>query len=315
MKSLEQLLEFYRANLIEELGLLELRRRRVRNVVIAAIIVGAVGLAGSIGVGVTGIIPPWAAALTAIGSVAGAIFGGGKSFATFRTRYKSQVSAPVVGFLDPSFTYEPDAHLGKNEVIEAALFPEQASTLSGEDLITGEIEGRSFRVSEIMLRGSESSGGNKQTIHEYFHGLFLVLSPGRTVGSRVWLRTPGAPLTAEEDVQAKLEEHFLSLGEAARIHESDESLELEVRAENIEVALDTVTLELADRMRALAARVGGRVYGAFVGEHFYLAAESQSDYFEPSLWNKLVNREEIEAFHGDFEALLAAAAAAIPGER
>lgn len=315
MKSLEQLLEFYRTNLLEELGLLELQRRRVRKTITASIVVGAVGLAASIGVGVTEIVPPWAAALAAIGAIAGAVIVGAKTFAAFRARYKSQVIAPIVGFLDPSFTYDPEAHLGKNELFDCALFPEKASMLSGEDLITGEIEGRSFRVSEIMLRGSESSGGNKQTIHEYFHGLFLVLSLGRTVGSRVWLRTPGTPLTAEEDVHARIEAHFLSLGEAARIHERDESLELEVRAENIEVALDTVTLELADRMRALAARQGGRVYGAFVGEHFYLAAESHNDYFEPSVWNKLVSREDIEAFHGDFEAILAAAAAAIPGER
>ena len=58
MKSLEQLLEFYRANLLEELGLLELQRRRVRNVITAMIIVGAFGLAGSIGVGAAGIIRP-----------------------------------------------------------------------------------------------------------------------------------------------------------------------------------------------------------------------------------------------------------------
>ncbi|MCB0219307.1 MAG: DUF3137 domain-containing protein [Chrysiogenetes bacterium] len=314
MKSLEQLLEFYRANLLEELGLLELQRRRIRNVITAMIIVGALGLAGSIGVGAAGIIPPWAAALTAIGAIAGAVIVGAKTFAAFRARYKSQVIAPIISFLDPSFTYDPEAHLGKNELLDCALFPEKASMLSGEDLITGKLEGRAFRVSEIMLRGKESRA-DKETTHEYFHGLFLALSLGRTIGARVWLRTPGAPLTAEEDIQQKLEEHFLALGEAARFRERDESLELEVRAEDIEVALDTLTLELADRMRAFAARQGGRVYGAFVGEHFYLAAESQNDYFEPSVWNKLVSREDIESFHADFEAFLAAAAAAIPGER
>lgn len=314
MKSLEQLLEFYRSDLLEELGLLELQRRRVRNVIIASMVVGALGLAGSIGVGVTGILPPWAAALTAIGSIVGAIIAGGKSFAGFRARYKAQVIAPIVGFLDPTFAYDAKNHMEKNDLIASGLFPQVASMLSGEDLVTGELAGRGFRVSELTIRAKEASGSDSETVSEYFHGLFLALSPGRTIGSRVWLRTPGVPLTAEEDIQPTLEEHFLSLGEAARIHERDESLELEVRAENIEVALDTITLELADALRALAARLGGRVYGAFVGENFYLAAESHNDYFEPSVWNKLVSREEIEAFHGDFTALLAAAAQAIPGE-
>ena len=107
-------------------------------------------LAGSISVGAAGIIPPWAAALTAIGAIAGAVIVGAKTFAAFRARYKSQVIAPIISFLDPSFTYDPEAHLGKNELLDCALFPEKASMLSGEDLITGKLDDAVPEVPDLL---------------------------------------------------------------------------------------------------------------------------------------------------------------------
>lgn len=313
MKSLHDLLIFYRDELLEDLGELELQRRMLRWRIIGGIVFALAAFAMGIIAAAMDLIPTWAGVIGALaGAVIGVIFSA-TQYEGFRHRYKERICAPLLHFLDPSFKYDPAGRIDDEEIKQTRLLPELWNKYTGEDLITGRLGSRPFRMSEVRLLRNESAanGGNNETEEiDYFEGVVVALERGRSTHVPVWFRTFREPQARHMGARLEIGEHFSKLGEAIDFPGHDADLAIEVRAGDAELARELVAPELSQKLHALADMLGGQVYGAFMGERFYLAAESPRNYFEPRVWEKLVQREEIEAFHADFSALLDAAAAA-----
>lgn len=313
MKNLHELLIFYRDELLEDLGELELQRRMLRWRIIGGIVFALAAFVMGIIAAAMDLIPTWAGVIGALaGAVIGAIFSA-TQYEGFRHRYKERICAPLLRFLDPSFEYDPAGRIDEEEIKQTRLLPELWDKYTGEDLITGRLGSRPFHMSEVRLlrnEGTASGGNNESEEIDYFEGVVVALKRTRETRVPVWFRTLREPLTRHIGARLAIDEQFIKLGNVVDFPDPDADFELEVRAENAEFARELVTQDLSQKLHALADVLGGQVYGAFMGERFYLAAESPRNYFEPRVWEKLVQREEIEAFHADFSALLDAAAAA-----
>lgn len=87
---------------------------------------------------------------------------------------RSRVLEPVVTFWDPSFRYQPQRAISREEFEASRLYADQLIDLySGEDLVTGRHGATAFRFCEVHARRVTRRKGRSET-RTVFRGLFFV---------------------------------------------------------------------------------------------------------------------------------------------
>lgn len=129
----------------------------------------------------------------------------------YRSRYKTEVVAPLIEQIDPSAIYEPNAKLDPAVLDATGLFPPAPETHS-DDRIRGNVNGVPFQLSNVYRWRTITRYGRGQR-EIVFRGLFLQIALPFTVDGLTCLIGDNVEATAPQEHRKTLKQVDLGLGE------------------------------------------------------------------------------------------------------
>lgn len=92
--------------------------------------------------------------------------------------YKDTVVKRMISFMDDSLDYDADGFIDYEVFEQSKLFPLQPDHYTGDDLISGEIEGVPVQLSELMVQYEKTDKRRKKSKwNTVFNGIFLIAEP------------------------------------------------------------------------------------------------------------------------------------------
>ena len=98
--------------------------------------------------------------------------------------FKSKVVSPLIGFIDPTLSYDPEGKIDKLTFERGGMVSTKRSMYNGTDLITGSREGRSFALSTISVIKRTLRYSGYMTL---FNGLYCTVSLESSLRGYIYL--------------------------------------------------------------------------------------------------------------------------------
>ncbi len=93
-------------------------------------------------------------------------------FTPYKKNYKEQLIRPVVNYISSDFQYDPKQHISSRHIRDSKTIISKFNRLKGDDLVTGQIHGHPFELSEIKAEYKTKHKKDNKT-KTVFHGLFF----------------------------------------------------------------------------------------------------------------------------------------------
>ncbi len=121
------------------------------------------------------------------------LFKKGSNFTPINEEYKLRVIPELISFVNSNLRYEKEKGITQVEFNRTQLF-DNASIFSSEDLITGEINGISYRMADVKAKRTHqydvNSGVRNGTV-TVFEGLYVIATNPKDLGPRLFIRYKG----------------------------------------------------------------------------------------------------------------------------
>lgn len=172
MKSPEAFKAFYDSSLLPVLQLIEADRKKIVSAILLYVL-GAIAIAVPVFIFLGG---PW--------FVIPLIIAGLMFFFKYRDqikmhemRFKNEVIAKMITFIDPGLKYEPTNYIGEQDYRRSKLFLGDFNVYRGDDLIHGKLDKTAICFSELHTElettTRDSDGNKKKSRTTVFRGIFF----------------------------------------------------------------------------------------------------------------------------------------------
>jgi len=300
MKTIEQLHEFFRTEMIKHLQLLEQRRKGVlAKIVITAAVVGiialVIGVIMSSKIGVPfGFLAPVIVVGSLVIGVAVKVCSVGYVF-----EFKELVIRPIVKFIDERLVYNPTDYIKKELFMLSNIFTTRPNRYKGDDMVSGKIGSTKLRFSELNAEYESGSGEDRERT-VIFKGLFFVADFNKDFcGTTVVL-----PDTAERlfgRLGQKLQSMNVFRGQLIKLEDIEFEKHFVVYGQDQIEARYILSPSLMKRIVDFKQRTGQKVYLSFVGSMVFVAIWLNRRLFEPRLFNTLLDFEPIRQYFEDLQ--------------
>jgi hypothetical protein len=222
----------------------------------------------------------------------------------FRREFKLRIIGPLVRFVSPDLSYDPDGSIPRHDFVASSLFLQGIDRYRGEDLVSGHVDRTAIRFSEIHAEyktTTRDSKGHTQTQwHTIFKGLFFVADFNKHFSGR----TVVLPDQAER-LLGRLGKTLqsLSIGRDPLVKLEDPEFEkaFVVYGSDQTEARYILSTSLMRRLLEYQQRAGARLYAAFVHSNLYLGLSTRRNLFEPRLFRSLLDIRMAETFLQDLQ--------------
>ena len=238
---------------------------------------------------------------------------GVKAHGAFRAAYKETVVREVFSFFDPSWNYTPSGHISRRDYDLSGIFRNRVDRYSGDDLVSGSVDGTDFHFSELHTQYKtetrDSKGNRKTQWHTIFKGLFFQAELGRPVPCTTYV----LPDTAEKLLGSWLGRKLQALGGNKTLSGHGPLIKLENTAFEKEFVVHgddevgsrvILNPKMMEQILALKASLKRNIAIAYVGERAYVAVSMGEDMFEPRLFSSLVRFDDLETMHRTLSGVL-----------
>lgn len=216
--------------------------------------------------------------------------------------YKREIVARLLEFIDPSLTYSPEEHVPFQDFHESGFFPLRPDHFSGDDLITGQVDGIPIVFSELEvsykknLSPKENEKHSGRGWHTLFHGLFLKAEYPEDLGVHMYI-LPDTLQYYFGQAGRTLQRNTLYYGTHVPVRNPDFSEQFVVYADQPALAERLLTTELLNKMMLLHQKGNCKVYAAFIREHIYVAVDLRREIFEVDTTRPLYSKYFIRNFY------------------
>ncbi|NME72241.1 DUF3137 domain-containing protein [Flammeovirga aprica] len=222
-------------------------------------------------------------------------------------KYKEDVVSPIVEMIDDTWVYKPKNKISRNQFNASLLFPRQADSYIGDDLIEGVIEQTDFKCSELHTLYSTGSGDSKKWVTLFkglfFHADFNKHFSGVTfVRSRSWNTNYNADKFLDNfipDISFDNTTPSKKLSEVHLEHELFSKIFMVNATDQIE-ARYILTPTIMEAFVNLFYYYQRPINVSFVGTRVYCAVSFQEDLFEPPIYKSV---HDLEALHKVYSLL------------
>jgi len=304
MKTIEELHEFFRTELIKYLMPLEKRRKGVLNkIIITGAVAGIIALVIGIIVGgkmrtpfgflnpvIIGAVVIWAVII----GLAAKILSAG-----YVVEFKQFVIQPIVKFIADGLDYNPKDYIKKELFMLSNIFTTKPNRYEGDDLVAGKIGATQLRFSELDAEYESGSGKDKDcTI--IFKGLFFVADFNKDFrGTTVVL-----PDTAERlfgRLGQKLQSMNIFRGQLIKLEDIEFEKHFVVYGHDQIEARYILSPSLMKRIVDFKQKTSRKIYLSFVGSMLFVAISINRPLFEPRLFNTLLDFEPVRQYFEDLQ--------------
>lgn len=221
--------------------------------------------------------------------------------------FKMKVVAPIIHYISPDLTYQPQSGITKERFLRSGLFHHQIDRYHCEDLIQGTTDKTRIEFSELHAEyktETRDSKGNRRTEwHTIFQGLFFIADFNKHFNGRTFV----LPDTAEKLLGRfgqKLQELGKSHGELVKLEDPEFEREFAVYSSDQIEARYILSPALMRRMLEFKNKTGGKVYFSFTGGEVNIGISSTKNRFEPKLFSTLLDIEMAREFVTDLQLAL-----------
>ena len=206
----------------------------------------------------------------------------------FQFNFKDRIIRKMVAFWDPSFRYQINNHVKTAEVLESGMLYPKNYKAGGSDMIQGEIDGVSFRFSDLHLLTEKTYvKKNEDPYDTAMFGSFFIAGFPKTFRNTVFVysKTSMSSLTYEGDKVVLEDPEFMDL---FRVYAVDQ-----IEARYI------LTTSMMERIKAMRKKMGKHLYLAFANNKLYVMNNNSLDRFEASWFKRVDKKETLVQFYNE----------------
>ncbi len=236
--------------------------------------------------------------------ITGILFGG--TWArdkTFYTDFKQQVIEPIVKFVSPDLTYEPNNYVGSDSFQRSRIFMNRVDRYSGDDMVHGKVDKTQIWFSEIKAEykttTTDNKGRRRTRWHTVFKGLFFIADFNKHFQ------------TSTVVLPNRLGKGFLAgFFKKMNISRREKLVKLEdpdfnkyfvVYGEDQVEARYVLSTSLMRRITEFREKHPNHLYISFVNSFLYIAIAYTKDLFEPSYFKKLTRFSLVQEYFEDIQ--------------
>jgi hypothetical protein len=221
----------------------------------------------------------------------------------YRTAFKSNVVAEILNAVNPSWTYDSDRMIGSEVYWQSDIFRTNYDRYAGDDFVSGVIEKTDFECSELHTQYKQVTYDSKGRRQEHwvtiFRGLFFHADFNKEFKGRTYV----SPDVAEK-MLGKFGQKFQSFTGPAplvKLENIEFEKEFVVHATDQIEARYILTPTIMEAILRIKKQYNCEVHFSFVGSRVYCALSISKNLFEPKIFGKVVDLDEIENMYTMFK--------------
>ncbi len=294
MGSYNNFREFYEKELLPDLEIFDLQRKKSNRNVITILSITATLIAGEVL-----LIPTASESLKVIIPIITAVTGiilTGIFSKNFRREYKSKIISRITNFVEEGLVYSPEGSVTQAEFEKSKIFLVTCDRFRGEDHFKGKLGKTDIEFSEIHAEERHTTGTGSDSREEYitiFRGLFIIADFNKHFRTH----TVVLPDTAER-MFGKFGQTLQSIspgrGELIRLEDPEFEKEFCVYGDDQVEARYILTPSLMERIISFKRKWNTRVYLSFLDSKVYIAISMNKNLFEPRLFKPVADYSFME---------------------
>ena len=216
----------------------------------------------------------------------------------YASLFKDQVIEKLVEFVDDNLTYKKLGFISEYEYKESALFPQKTDRYSGDDLVVGKVDGVKLRFSELHSQIKKKGNKGKEYWETIFRGLFFVADFNKYFHGKTLV----LPDNSEKFFGSfsHFFQSFSSRGELIKLDNPEFEKEFMVYSDDQIEARYILSHSLMNSILEYKKLVQKKISISFVGSNIYIAIGFKKRLFEPKIYKKVTNFDEVRFY---FEVL------------
>ncbi|OHX65829.1 DUF3137 domain-containing protein [Flammeovirga pacifica] len=234
---------------------------------------------------------------------------------TIEIEYKELVVREMMKFMDPSLNYDPEGFIPLDEWKKSGIHPLIPDLYTGDDLISGSIEGTSMRVSEIQAATQLPPKKNKvldkikeqePKYNTYFHGFFMIFELQEEVKTDVYV--------FNDDIQEQwghvgrlIEESDPRYGNYVPIRDINFRKKFKVYAKNRALAEVTLKDNFISKLSEISHHFKAKANCTLRGKHLYVFLDVRKELFKVDTTHSLTRSFILKSIYRDLSMLISVA--------
>lgn len=221
----------------------------------------------------------------------------GSSANGFEFDFKDKVIRKIINFWDPGFKYQINNHIKIAEIYESGMLYQGNNKVTGSDMIQGEIDGISFKFSDIqVLREKKFVGKNESPYESVVTGSFFSAAFNKEFKNPVYVY-PNKSMWTEMD-GLKHEGDKVSLEDPEFMKAFDVYASDQIEARYI------LTPSMMSRIMKMREKMGKALHISFANNSIYIMNNNGKDRFEASWFKSLNKKDNLIAFYEELDEQL-----------
>ncbi|SMP86433.1 Protein of unknown function [Epsilonproteobacteria bacterium SCGC AD-308-E02] len=207
----------------------------------------------------------------------------------YTKEFKNKIIDPLIHAIDDKLSYISEMHISKDYFNRSELFTQSPDRISGNDFVSGEIDGVKIEFSDLHAEKKHKNSKNKDTWETIFQGLFIVSEFNKHFKGKTVILPDTAQSTFGDLIGNWLQSNNFGRSELVKMDDINFEKEFVVYSTDQIEARYILSHSLMKRLLAFKKKSQHPVYISFIGESIYMAIYYSKDLFEPSVFRSLLN--------------------------
>jgi len=299
MKTLEELKQFSKTVLMDDLVSLEKKRKAI----LKKILIG-IGVVFLIGLIIAAVLMSQGAGLeplpfVGVGCIIISGIIGYQLTRGYRAEFKMLIINKLIKFFDENLNYYPYRYVPKTTFMLSQIFQTKPNKYKGDDLVKGRLGKTDIQFSELHAEYESGSGKDKST-RTVFKGIFFIADFNKHFrGETVVL-----PDTAEKlfGQFGKMLQSWNKLrGQLIKLEDPEFEKYFVVYGDDQIEARYILSPSLMARIVDFREKTGQKIYLSFVGSMVFVAIPYTRNLFEPRIFQTMLDFSQIQEYFEDLQ--------------
>jgi Protein of unknown function (DUF3137) len=228
----------------------------------------------------------------------------------FQHDFKTRIVKPVIGFINPAYTYQPLNHASYEEFTESGLFAKKNYRISGNDQVYGKMGEINFQFCDLLVTHMPLVTVRGQGPDTVFCGSYFIAQFPRHFSTPVYILSRSSTMESLFSDSAADSGFVQTWDLGKKVLPADAAFNrlFMVYSPDANEAQQLLTPVLMEKVIRLQERSDARLYISFHHNRVYIGIANGKDYFETTLNKSLHDRQMLGEFYLDFVSLLQLAA-------
>lgn len=224
-----------------------------------------------------------------------------KKIRELKMRFKSEVIAKMVKFIDESLHYEPFASITETQYRQSKLFLTGVDRYEGDDYVGGSVGQTRIEFSEIHSEyktvSRDSKGNKRETWHTIFRGIFFIADFNKNFNGET-IVLPDVAESTFGKLGSWFQKMNVSRDQLVKLEDPEFERHFCVYSNNQVEARYILSTKLMQRITEFKKKSHAKIHLSFVQSKIFIAISVEKNLFEPPFFSTMLEYNLIaEFFH------------------